>query len=97
MARYCLKRGNRKKNEFSTMTYHPAEPMILLHNSIKKLKKMGEVAGIPYTNDQLLDIGLTVIRNTRDFERALGDWEILSAADKTWDRLKKTLKTPKTT
>ena len=79
------------------MAYHPADPMILLHNLIKKLKKMAEATGIPYTKDQLLDIGPTVIRNTRDFERALGDWEILSAADKTWDRLKKTLKTPKTT
>ena len=59
------------------MTYHPADPLILLYNPIEKLKKMAESSGILYTQDQLLDIGLTVIRNTRDFERALGDWEIL--------------------
>ena len=70
------------------MSYHPADPMILLFNPIEKLKKMATAAEISYTTEQLLDIGLTVIRNTRDFERALGDWETLTAGDKTWDRFK---------
>ena len=77
-----------KEAEIRTMAYHPADPMILLYNPIEKLKKMAEAAAIPYTTDQLLDIGLTVIRNTRDFERALGDWEQLPAIRKTWDRFK---------
>ena len=77
-----------KEAEIRTMTYHPADPMILLHNPIEKLKKMAEAAAIPYTQDQLLDMGLTVIRNTRDFERALGDWENLPARRKTWDQFK---------
>ena len=81
-----------KEAELRTMSYHPADPMILLHNPIEKLKKMAESAGIPYTQDQLLDIGLTVNRNTRDFERALGDWELLQPRDKTWDRFKKHFK-----
>ena len=77
-----------KEAEIRTMAYHPADPMILLYNPIEKLKKMAEAAAIPYTTDQLLDIGLTVIRNTRDFERALGDWELLPPIRKTWDKFK---------
>ena len=77
-----------KEAEIRAMTYNPADPMILLYNPIEKLKKMAISAEIPYTTDQLLDIGLTVIKNTRDFERALGDWEALPVADKTWDRFK---------
>ena len=77
-----------KEAEIRTMTYHPADPMILLFNPIEKLKKMATAAEIAYTTDQILDIGLTVIRNTRDFERALGDWEAIPAADKTWERFK---------
>ena len=67
--------------------------MILLFNPIKKLRKMGISAKIEYTNAQILDIGLTVIRNTRDFERALGDWEAIPNRNKTWERFKSHFKT----
>ena len=77
-----------KENEIRSMTFHPADPMILLYNPIKKLAKMAVAAGIQYTQDQVLDMGLTVIKNTRDFERALGDWEAKPAADKNWINFK---------
>ena len=63
-----------KEAKIRSMTFHPADPLILLHSPIKKLKKIAEAAAILYTEEQLLDIGITVIRNTRDFERALGNW-----------------------
>ena len=56
-----------KETEIRTMTFHPADPMVLLYNHIEKLKTMAESADISYTKAQLLDMGLTVIRNTRDF------------------------------
>ena len=43
------------------MKFNPADPMILLFNPIDKLAKMGISAEIEYTENQLLDIGLTVI------------------------------------
>ena len=49
---------------------------------------MVEAANIVYTENQILDIRLTVILNTRDFEKALGDWENLPTTDKIWARLK---------
>ena len=49
---------------------------------------MAIAADIEYTADQILDISLTVVRNTRDFERALGDWEVLPPIWKTWDNFK---------
>ena len=39
---------------------------------------------IPYTEQQILDIGLTVIQNTGDFERSLGEWAVKTAQFKTW-------------
>ena len=68
------------------MSFHQADPMILLYNPIEKLKSMGEADDIAYTKQQLLDIRLTVIRNTRDFEKALGEWEALRTATKTWTK-----------
>ena len=77
-----------KEAEIRAMVYNPADPMILLFSPIEKLKKMAIAADIDYTADQILDIALTVVRNTRDFERALGDWEALSTNNKTWDNFK---------
>ena len=37
---------------------------------------------------QLLDMGLTVLRNTRDFEMGLGDWELKPVGEKTWEGFK---------
>ena len=75
------------------MQFNPADPMILLFNPIDKLAKMGIFADIEYTEKQLLDIGLTVIRNTRDFEKALGEWESLADTAKTWTIFKSHFKT----
>ena len=70
------------------MVYHPADPIILLFSPIKKLKKLAIAVDIAYTADQILDVALTVVRNTRDFERALGDWEAIPPIWKTWDNFK---------
>ena len=73
-----------KEAEIKAMIFHPADPIILLYNPINKLIKMAVAAKIPYTDKRVLNIGLTVIRNTRDFEKALGNWESLAAARKYW-------------
>ena len=77
-----------KENEIRAMTFHPADLMILLYNPIEKLQAMAESASIAYTTNQLLDMGLTVIRNTRDFEKALGEWELLATNLKSWAKFK---------
>ena len=82
------KEVKQKEAEICTMTFHPADPMILLYNPIEQLEKMAQSAQIPYTSRQSLDIALTVLRNTRDFERALSDWELKPQAQKTWSNFK---------
>lgn len=70
------------------MTFHSADPMIMLYNPVEKLEKMAEAAGIPYIPNQILDIGLTILRNTRNFKQALGNWELQLLALKTWANFK---------
>ena len=50
-----------KETKIYQMTLYPADPMVLLFNPIKKLYKMAESAETPYTIDQVLNIGLTII------------------------------------
>ena len=82
------KEVKQKETELRSMTFHPADPMILLYNPIEKLRTMAESAEIAYTTEPQLDIGLTIIRNTREFEMVLGSWEILPATDKMWTKFK---------
>ena len=49
-------------------------------------------AGIACTADQVLDVRLTVICNTCNFEIALDEWENKPNVDKTWDNFKTHLK-----
>ena len=60
----------------------------VVHNPIEKLKKLANSANIACTEEQILDIGLTAMRNTRDFETALADWDKKPAVQKTWDNFK---------
>ena len=54
--------------------------------ALTKLKQLAQHASIPCTNKQILDIGLTIVRNAKDFEMVLGEWENKMAADKPWDK-----------
>ena len=50
-----------KDTELRIMAFNQADPMIILYNPVEKLRKMAEAANIAYTENQNLDIGLTVI------------------------------------
>lgn len=82
-----LEEVKKKETEIRSMIFNPANPMILLFNPIEKLYKMADSAEITYTKEQILDIGLTMIHNTWDFEKSLvtkSRW----CCWKTWDKLK---------
>ena len=77
-----------KDNEVMTMSWQPTDPLVLLTRPIEQLQKLAITAGIPYTNSQILEKGLTLIRSTRDFEYALTQWEDKPQDDKTWANFK---------
>ena len=77
-----------KESEILNMTFHPSDPMITLYNPIEKLRKLASDAEIEYTEEQTIEFGLTVIRNTHDFENALLKWHAKQTVDKTWRNFK---------
>ena len=60
-----------KEQEVMSMSWQPNDPIVLLTRPIEQLQKLATQAGIPYTDSQILEKGLTIIRATRDFEYAL--------------------------
>ena len=71
-----------------SMTWQPSDPIVLLTHPIENLQKLAQQAGISYTDQQLLEKGLSIIRSTRDFEYALTEWEKKPVADRTWATFK---------
>ena len=53
------------------MSWQPSDPMVVLTRPVEDLQKLATQAGIPYTDSQILEKGLTIIQATRDFEYAL--------------------------
>ena len=64
------------------LQFNPADPMITIYRPIEQLQKKAIEAKIPYSDEQLLEFGLTLVRNTRDFEKAIGEWN--AEPNKTW-------------
>ena len=77
-----------KEAEVMSLTWQPNEPMVLLTRPLEKLQKLAVQANMPYTESQILQKGLQLIRNTNDFEYALTQWEDKAEADKTWSNFK---------
>ena len=79
---------SQKEHEVMTSPWQPTDPIILLTRPLEQLQKLATQAGIPYTDSQILEKGLTKIRATRDFEYALTLWEDKPEEQKTWANLK---------
>lgn len=69
-------------------SFMPSDPLVTIWSPIERLKKFSIRAERPYTEIQLIDMALQLIRNMRDFEKALGNWDKKVDADKTWTNLK---------
>ena len=77
-----------KEAEVMSLTWQPSDPMVILTRPLEQLKKLAVQAHMPYTDCQILQKGLQLIRNTNDFEYALQMWEGKSDEEKTWTNFK---------
>mmetsp|Transcript_14780 Transcript_14780/g.21115 ORF Transcript_14780/g.21115 Transcript_14780/m.21115 type:complete len:393 (+) Transcript_14780:111-1289(+) len=83
-----LEEVKEKEAEVLSITFNPADPMVTIYWPIKQLKKLAKLAKIPYSPEQLLEFGLTLIKRTSDFEKALGEWTNKPTVEKTWAKCK---------
>ena len=76
------------QTEVLSTSFTPADPLVTIWNPIQKLKKLASQANIPYSEAQLIEFGLQLIRSTHDFEIATREWNAKPDLQKTWDNLK---------
>ena len=77
-----------EENTVLNISFNPADPLVTIFRPIEQLQKKAVAAGIKYSNEQLLEISLSLIWNTIDFEKALGEWNQKILTDKTWENFK---------
>ena len=77
-----------KESKVLNISFNPDDPIVVLFCLIEQLAKLATSAGIPYSQEQQLEFGLSLIRGTRDFEKALGEWNGLPLNGKTWTAFK---------
>ena len=79
---------SQKESEVMSLIWQPSDPMVILTRPLEQLQKLAVQAGMPCTDNQILQKGLQLIRNTNDFEYALTQWEDKTESDKTWENFK---------
>ena len=77
-----------KEQDVLNTPFVPSDPMITIFRPIEQLRTLAEIAKIPYTESQIIDFGLQLIKNTKDFETALGEWNKRADENKTWELFK---------
>ena len=60
-----------KEQEVLTTLFAPNDPMVTIYWPIEQLRTLTEIANILYTESQIVDFGLQLIKSPRDFETAL--------------------------
>ena len=64
------------------------EPLVVLYNEIEDLHSLSIAAQNEFTETQLVNLGIQLIKNFNDFERGLDDWMACPRIDKTWVNFK---------
>ena len=82
-----------KEQEVLTAPFVPNDSMITIYPPIEQLRPLADIAGIPYTETQVVDFGVQLIKSTRDFETALGEWNRKPQTEKSWKNSKLISKT----
>jgi hypothetical protein len=68
--------------------YNPPTPLVVIFNRIEDLRDLAEAALNPYTDLQLLNIGLQVLKDSGSFTEGLKLWYELPQDQHNWDNFK---------
>ena len=77
------------------ISYDLQSPIINIFEPIQELEQVAIAGNRPYTQDQLINMGVTIISNTHDFETTLIVWHSLTPLAQTWATFKHMFTTAK--
>ena len=59
------------------MTVSVQDQLTKLYTVVEDLQELGEAALMPFSEAQLVDIALVVLKRTGDYERTIENWYVL--------------------
>ena len=72
----------------SAMVYDPVQPIDDVFDAIQEIADLAQVAGVPFTNLQMVNMAYVIINNTRKFGKYIVEWNHLPPMQRTWMRFK---------
>ena len=76
------------EREVDNMNYDLSQPPNVIWKAIDDLQRLAVAANLKYTDSQLVDLGLTIIKGTHDLETGQSEWYDKPTANKTYANLK---------
>ena len=76
-----------REQELRTTPYDIRDPVSILFDKLDDFKIYTKAAGEEKSTEQIINLALTILRNTGEFEKGLGDWYKKDAAQKMWNNL----------
>ena len=70
------------------MAYELMEPLVTIYDEIEELEHLGVAAVNPYSQSQIVNYGLTIIKNTNNFETGIYTWIARPLTKHTWPNFK---------
>ena len=64
------------------------QPLVELYNAVEELQEIATASHSPFTDRQMVGLGMKLIRNMNDYEKARGEWMAKPIVDKTWNNFK---------
>jgi len=63
-------------------------PLVTIYDEIEELEHLGHTAINPYSMSQVVNYGLTIIKNTKNFETGIRTWIMRAVNEHTWPNIK---------
>ena len=64
------------------------QPLVTLYNAVEDLQELAEASDSPFSEKQLVAIGVRLIKNMNEMEKERGKWLTKPKADQTWPNFK---------
>ena len=77
-----------KESTLRAHIFDITQPLVELFNAVEELQELATASSSAYTDKQLVGIGMKLIRNMNDYEKARGEWMAKPMAAKTWANFK---------
>ena len=77
-----------EESKLRTKVFDITQPMEVMYNEVEDLQELATAGSVPFSDPQLVNLGIQLLKNMNDFETGLTAWYARPAATNTWINFK---------